>query len=105
MDSTRVKFNVGQVIQHKLFNYRGVVVDVDPLFQNTEEWYDLMAKTRPSKQQPWYHVLVDQTDYVTYVAEQNIMTDSSGIPVNHPEIENYFERMDNGIYITKRTSQ
>ena len=105
MEQTQVKFNVGQVIQHKLFKYRGVVVDVDALFQNTDEWYDLMAKTRPSKQQPWYHILVDETDYITYVAEQNMLPETSGLPVKHPEIEKYFECLDNGVYVTKRTNQ
>jgi heat shock protein HspQ len=105
MELQKVKFNVGQIINHKLFNYRGVVVDVDPAFQNTEEWYDLMAKTRPSKRQPWYHVLVDDTDYVTYVAEQNLILDKTHEPVTHPELMNYFQRLENGLYKLKQTKQ
>ena len=96
------KYNVGQVIHHRLFDYRGVIVDVDPNFQNTEEWYALMAKSKPARNQPWYHVLVDNTDYTTYVAEQNLESDSNIGPVQHPELEKYFNQPTDGVYTLKQ---
>lgn len=95
-------YNVGQVIHHRLFDYRGVIIDVDPSFQHSDAWYSLMAKTRPDKNQPWYHVLVHDSDYVTYVAEQNLENDLSGKPVNHPEIKQYFSLLKDGNYLKKK---
>ena len=96
------KYMVGQVIHHRLFDYRGVIVDVDPEFQNTEEWYALMARTKPAKNQPWYHILVHGTDYTTYVAEQNLEEDIAGIEITHPELQKFFGNMENGRYTPKR---
>ena len=95
-------YRVGQLIHHKLFDYRGVIVDVDPVFQQSEAWYALMARTKPDKNQPWYHVLVHETDYVTYVAEVNLEVDETDAPITHPEISNYFNTMKNGLYISRR---
>ena len=70
----QAKFNIGQIVHHKMFDYRGVIYDVDPVFNGTEEWYQAVAKSRPPKNEPWYHVLVDQASHETYVAEQNLET-------------------------------
>lgn len=98
----RAKYNVGQVVHHKLFDYRGVIFDVDPNFQNTEEWYALMARSRPAKNQPWYHILVHGTDYTTYVAEQNLESDYGDADICHPDLEKYFGKVHDGIYTLKR---
>lgn len=71
MTTVNVKFSVGQLVHHKKFDYRGVVVDVDPRFQGTEEWYEQVAKSRPPKDKPWYHVLVHEAGINTYVAERH----------------------------------
>lgn len=101
MASTEAKFGVGQIIHHLRFDYRGVVVDADPYFQGTEEWYEEMAKSRPPKDEPWYHVLVDGSDSRTYVAEQNLEADRSGTPVDHPEIPHFFEEVTAEGYIPR----
>ena len=90
MPGTNAKFSVGQIIHHKRFDYRGVIIDVDPEFSGTEEWYDSMARSRPPKDRPWYHVLVDGSDVQTYVAERNLEPDRLGEPVHHPDIHRYF---------------
>ena len=79
MSTTEAKFSVGQIIHHRMFDYRGVVIDVDPEFQGPEEWYDKMARSRAPKGKPWYHVLVDGSNIQTYVAEQNLEPDQSGL--------------------------
>lgn len=91
-------FAVGQVIHHKMFSYRGVIIDVDPVFQGTDEWYDQVALSRPPKDQPWYHVLVDGFEHRTYVAERNIEPDSSTDPIKHPELDDFFESFDGSVY-------
>lgn len=92
------KFAIGQIVHHRLFEYRGVVFDVDPVFNGTEEWYDAVAGSRPPKDEPWYHVLVDQARHNTYVAERNLETTDSILPVNHPLIEYYFANFTDGRY-------
>ena len=96
---TRVKFSVGGLIYHRLFDYRGVIVDVDQKCQATDEWYEHVAKSRPPKNKPWYHVLVDESTHTTYVAEQNLERDDSLNPINHPLIEQFFSRFENGRYV------
>jgi len=100
---TRVKFSVGDVIHHVLFDYRGVVVDIDYKFQSTDEWYEQVARSRPPKDKPWYHVLVDNKVHTTYVAEQNLELDSSSKPIEHPLLEQIFSSFKNGKY-TRRDS-
>ena len=85
---------------HRLFEYRGVIVDVDPNFQSTEEWYELVAKSLPPKDKPWYHVLVHESMHSTYVAERNLELDESAIPIKHPMLEHFFSRFENGRYIS-----
>lgn len=95
----RVKFSVGELVHHKLFDYRGVIVDVDQNFQGTDEWYDIVAKSRPPKNKPWYHVLVHDSIRSTYVAEQNLEPDGSKEPIKHPMLEHFFSNLDNGKYV------
>ncbi len=98
---TQAKFSVGEVIHHRLFDYRGVIADVDTNFQSTEEWYEQVAKSRPPKNKPWYHVLVHGSIHFTYVAEQNLEPDDSVEPIVHPMLEHFFSRFDNGKYVRK----
>ena len=100
-DRDQVKFSIGQVIHHRLFDYRGVIVDVDPVFSGTEEWYETVALSKPPKDRPWYHVLVDGASHQTYVAEKNLEPDVSGKPVNHPLIGEFFKGFSEGAYDTK----
>ena len=95
------EFGVGQVVHHRLFGYRGVVVDVDPCFLGSEEWYRQVARTNPPKDAPWYHVLVDDTDgegSATYVAERNLAPYDTGDPIEHPLVEALFDGFDEGFY-------
>ena len=94
----QAKFNIGQIVHHKLFDYRGVIYDVDPVFNGTEEWYQAVAKSRPPKNEPWYHVLVDQASHETYVAEQNLETSSELFPVKHPLVSHFFNDFYEGRY-------
>jgi len=104
MDTPRARFSVGQVIHHKLFDYRGVVIDVDAVFSGTEDWYERVARTRPAKDQPWYQVLVDGATHTTYVAEQNLEDDASGLEVDHPLIRQYFDHFRAGVYHRRQPS-
>jgi len=95
---TRVKFSVGDLIHHRLFDYRGVIVDVDRKCRATDEWYEHVAKSRPPKNKPWYHVLVHGSAHSTYVAEQNLEPDDSSEPIDHPLLERFFSKLENGRY-------
>lgn len=96
--SDSARFYVGQVVHHLKFDYRGVIVDVDAEFQGSDEWYELVARSRPPKDKPWYHVLVDDAAQVTYVAERHLEADKSMLPVEHPYIERIFSGFIDGIY-------
>lgn len=102
MSETRARFRVGQPIHHKRFGYRGVIVDVDPAFSGTEEWYEVMATSRPPKDRPWYHVLVHDAAHHTYVAERNLEPDLSGAPIRHPDIAQFFAGFEDGLYVQRR---
>lgn len=91
-------FSVGELVYHKLFRYRGVIIDVDPQFMLTEEWYQTMANTEPPKDQPWYHVLVHNSSTQTYVAQRNLMLDQSADPINNPAITHVFANFESGKY-------
>ncbi len=93
---------MGQLVQHGLFGYRGVVVDVDASFQLSDEWYEQQARSRPPKDQPWYHVLVHDAEHTTYVAQRNLEPDASAEPINHPLIEDVFESFADGRYNAPR---
>lgn len=93
MDFKKTRFSIGQVVRHRVFPFRGVIVDVDSEFSNTEEWWQsIPEEVRPHKDQPYYHLLAEDenTAYVAYVSEQNLLIDDSGIPVNHPQIAQVF---------------
>lgn len=102
MSETLAKFFVGQLVHHRLFHYRGVVVDVDPHFRGTDEWYDQVARTRPPKDRPWYRVLVDGAEHETYVAERNLEPDDSMGPIRHPMLSRFFSGFDGRVYIPVR---
>ena len=97
MDS-KCKFSIGEIIHHLRLDYRGVIYDVDATFQGTEEWYKQMANSKPPRDQPWYHVLVDQSGSMTYVAERNLEADGSQAPIEHPLVDQYFNQFKNGKY-------
>lgn len=95
------KFQIGQIVKHRVFPFRGVVFDVDPEFSNTEEWYEAIPEEiRPSKDQPFYHLLAENAEayYVAYVSEQNLVVDESGEPVGHPQVEELFGELKEGRY-------
>ena len=93
------KFNIGQLVLHKSFNYRGVIADVDPVFLGTEEWYEKIALSKPPKDEPWYKILVHDAEQETYVAERNLMDDPSPEPVDHPLVDAYFQSFGDGCYL------
>lgn len=101
MDTVFARFAVGQIVRHKLFNYRGVVVDVDPFFAGSKDWYEKMAPSRPPKDKPWYRVLMHATDNQTYVAERNLEPDESGDAIAHPDLDVYFTGLAGGRYVPR----
>jgi len=101
MESRQARFTVGQLISHKLFNYRGVIFDVDPCFMGSEKWYAEVALTRPPRDRPWYRVLVHNASHETYVAERNLLPDESVEPVIHPLLDTYFTEFRGGRYISQ----
>ncbi len=100
----QARFSVGQLIRHTRFDYRGVVVDVDSTFSGTPEWYEQVARSRPPKDQPWYHVLPDGSNHMTYVAERHLEEDSSDDPIVHPLLESFFEFFSRGRYRSGRAT-
>ena len=95
------KFAIGQVVKHRRYPFRGVIYDVDPEFANTEEWWlSIPEELRPRKDQPFYHLFAENadTEYVAYVSEQNLMPDTTGEPVRHPQVEETFNRDEAGVY-------
>ena len=97
IDIPLARFAIGEVVRHRLFDFRGVVFDVDPEFSNSEEWYQSIPEPlRPSKAQPYYHLLAEnsETSYVAYVSQQNLVADESEEPVDHPAIATMFDRQD-----------
>ncbi len=97
----QAKFRIGQVVRHRFYPFRGVIFDVDPTFNNTEEWWlSIPEEVRPRKDQPFYHLLAEnaESEYVAYVSEQNLLADESGEPVRHPQVKELFGPMRGGIY-------
>jgi heat shock protein HspQ len=90
-------FEVGQIVVHRRYGYRGVVVDFDMACQASDAWYS-NNRTQPSRDQPWYHVLVDESDVNTYVAQENLLPDESAVPVRHPLVEHFFAAFDEARY-------
>ena len=100
------KFRIGDVVRHRIYPFRGVVFDVDPVFNNTEEWLaSIPEEIRPRKDQPFYHLLAENDDssYVAYVSQQNLLEDSDGGPVDHPNVGELFEDFADGRYRLRRS--
>ncbi|HEY0271411.1 MAG TPA: heat shock protein HspQ [Sphingomonas sp.] len=100
-DVVHARFGLGEVVRHRLFDFRGVVFDIDPVFANTEEWYQAIPEeVRPSKDQPFYHLLAEnaESSYVAYVSQQNLVSDASEEPVDHPALRGMFDGFANGRY-------
>ena len=102
MEEERAKFHVGQLVHHRLFGYRGVVFDADPVFMGSDEWYEQVARSRPSKEAPWYHVLVHDALHTTYVAERNLEPDLTGDEIRHPLMDRLFDGREGGLYRSRR---
>jgi len=98
----QAKFAIGEIIHHKLFDYRGVIFNVDSSMQLSEQWYNQVAKSRPPKDKPWYHVMVDNQMHTTYVAEQNLEQETDKTDIQHPMLNDYFESQQEGRYILKQ---
>jgi heat shock protein HspQ len=97
----QARFGIGDVVRHRLFDFRGVIFDVDPEFANSEEWYQAIPEDiRPRKDQPFYHLLAEnaESSYVAYVSQQNLLPDDSGEPIDHPAIRDMFEEAEDGRY-------
>ena len=95
------KYKLGQVVRHRFFPFRGVVFDIDPVFNNTEEWYEAIPPdVRPHKDQPFYHLYAEnaETEYIAYVSEQNLLPDTSNDPIRHPQVAESFVRDEKGSY-------
>ncbi|MEO1044878.1 MAG: heat shock protein HspQ [Pseudomonadota bacterium] len=95
------KFSIGDVVRHRMFDFRGLIYDVDPVFANSEEWYAAIPEDiRPSKDQPFYHLLAENQEgsYIAYVSQQNLVADQDDEPVRHPDIAGLFSRSPDGRY-------
>jgi len=105
MTEHKARFHIGQIVRHRFFPFRGVIFDVDPEFNNTDEWYESIPQDiRPRKDQPFYHLFAENEEgpYVAYVSEQNLLVDDSGDPVGHPDIEAMFDGLEDGRYVFAR---
>ena len=103
--SVSSRFAIGDVVRHRMFDFRGVIVDIDPVFANSEEWYDAIPEgIRPDRDQPFYHLLAenDESSYVAYVSQQNLVEDARGGPVDHPDVEQMFDAFEDGRYRMRR---
>ncbi len=101
MKQKEAKYRIGQIVKHRVYPFRGVVFDVDPTFNNTEEWYQAIPEEiRPVKDQPFYHLLAEnsESEYIAYVSEQNLIPDNSGEPLRHPEIDERFSADESGYH-------
>jgi heat shock protein HspQ len=99
------RFGIGDVVRHKLYDFRGVVFDIDPVFANSEEWYQSIPQdVRPRREQPYYHLLAENEDnaYVAYVSQQNLIGDGESGPVDHPSVDQLFEDFRGGRYRLRR---
>ena len=99
------RFAIGEVVRHRIFDFRGVIFDIDPVFANSEEWYNSIPEhVRPIKEQPFYHLFAENSEssYIAYVSQQNLLSDAENGPVNHPAVEGYFEEWQNERYPLKR---
>ena len=104
MKARSAKFAIGQVVKHRVFPFRGLIFDVDPEFDNTEEWWlSIPEEVRPRKDQPFYHLFAEnaESEYIAYVSEQNLLPDHSGEPLRNPMIQDMFVRDETGAYRAK----
>jgi len=102
---SEARFTIGDVVRHRLFAFRGVIFDIDPVFANSEEWYAAIPEdVRPSRDQPFYHLLAEnaESSYIAYVSQQNLERDESEEPIDHPAISGLFEPFDHGRYMLRR---
>jgi heat shock protein HspQ len=97
--SSKIKYSPGQLIVHKKYGYRGVIIEVDDCFKGSDELYEETTNDYPDRNQAWYHILVDGSDYVTYVAESYLNLDSSHEPINHPQLTEVFSAFEGGKYL------
>ena len=100
------RFAIGDVVRHRRYDFRGVIFDIDPVFANSEDWYEsIPLEQRPGKEQPFYHLLAENEDssYVAYVSQQNLLEDEDGGPVDHPGVSQLFEDFENGKYRLRRS--
>lgn len=95
----QAKFSIGQIVHHRLFDYRGVIFDVDGEFTGSEQWYQTVALSRPPRDQPWYRVLVDSASHETYVAERNLEASTDLGPIRHPMVDSHFSGIRQGVYL------
>jgi heat shock protein HspQ len=95
----KARFAMGEMVHHLLFDYRGVIVDVDPTCQASDQWYEAVAKSRPPKDKPWYHVLVHRASHMTYVAERHLERDVTGARIEHPMLDDLFTGFEGGRYV------
>jgi heat shock protein HspQ len=100
----QARFGLGTVVRHRVFDFRGVVFDIDPVFNNSEDWYQsIPEEVRPRKDQPFYHLLAEngESSYIAYVSQQNLVADEENGPVNHPAIGSMFDKFAKGRYPLK----
>ncbi len=102
---TRASFAIGDIVRHRMFDFRGVIFDIDPVFANSEEWYEsIPAEVRPRREQPFYHIFAENEDasYVAYVSQQNLIGDGEAGPVEHPSVNEIFDEFADGRYRLRR---
>src|SRR3954463_11113370 len=105
IDIPLARFALGDVVRHKIYDFRGVIFDVDPEFANSEEWYEAIPEAlRPSRDQPFYHLLAENSEssYIAYVSQQNLVPDEDGEEIHHPAIDGLFDRFAEGKYRLRR---
>lgn len=105
MNMRTAKFHIGDIVRHRIYPFRGVIFDVDPEFANTEDWWlSIPEDVRPAKNQPYYHLLAEneETTYVAYVSEQNLVPDESGVPITHPQVPELFSGLEDGRYVMRQ---
>ena len=103
--ASTANFGIGDVVRHRMYDFRGVIFDIDPVFANSEEWWESIPEdVRPKKNQPFYHLLAenDESSYVAYVSQQNLLDDSASGPVDHPSVDEIFEAYEDGRYRLRR---
>ncbi|MBU0556668.1 MAG: heat shock protein HspQ [Alphaproteobacteria bacterium] len=98
---SHARFGIGDKVRHGLLGFRGVVFDIDPVFANSEEWYEAIPEAmRPARDQPFYHLFADngEATYVAYVSQQNLVADDNDEPIDHPAVAALFHEDRGGHY-------